>query len=93
MARLPSDEWLIQQIGDEVILFQDYTEREIGRFDPSDAHDAAQFQKTIYNSELSAEDKSFAHFWCGYFYAHAMNVGAPVVVQTVDNLEDFLKGL
>lgn len=71
MARLPSEQWLIQQIGDEVILFQDGSEREIVRFDPSDGNRTAQVQKIIHDSELSDEDKCFAHFWCGYFYAHA----------------------
>lgn len=68
MARLPSQKWLIQQIGEQVILFQEGTEREIIRFNPSDANAAAQAQKVIHLSELSAEDKCFAHFWSGYFY-------------------------
>lgn len=71
MARLPSERYLIQQIGEEVILFEDGSEREIVRFNPSDPNAAAKAQKTIYDSELSDEDKSFAHFWSGYFYAHA----------------------
>ncbi len=71
MARLPSSGYLIQQIGGQVILFEEFTEREIVRFDPSDQNATAQAQQTIYDSELSAEDKCFAHFWCGYFYAYA----------------------
>ena len=71
MARLPSDIWLIQQIDDEVILFKDDDSEEIVRFDPSDADEAARAQKTIHDSKLSDEDKCFAHFWSGYFYAHA----------------------
>ena len=70
MARLPG-EWVIQQIGGEVILYHEYTDREIVRFDPSDANATAQAQKTIYDSDLDAEQKTFAHFWSGYFYAHA----------------------
>lgn len=69
MARLPSEMWIIQQIGGEVVLFQDYTEIEIVRFDPSNADECAKAQKVIYDSELSDEDKVFAHFWSGYFYA------------------------
>lgn len=74
MARLPSERYLIQQIDGQVILFEDYTEKEIVRFDPSDGDAAAKAQKTIYDSELGAEDKCFAHFWSGYFHAHATGV-------------------
>lgn len=68
MARLPSDQYLIQQIDGVVVLFEDMSEREIVRFDPSDDDDTAQAQKVIYDSDLSDEDKCFAHFWSGYFY-------------------------
>ena len=71
MARLPSEQYLIQQIDGEVVLFEDGTEREIGRFDPSDQNATARFQKVIHDSVLSDEDKVFSHFWSGYFYAHA----------------------
>lgn len=73
MARLSQDsEWLIQQIDGKVILFHEYTEAEIVRFDPSDANAAAQAQQKIYaTAELTDEQKAFAHFWSGYFYAHA----------------------
>lgn len=71
MARLPSEQWLIQQIGLEVVLFQEGTEREIVRFNPESANASALAQKAIYDSELSPEDKCFAHFWSGYFHANA----------------------
>lgn len=73
MAQLPPDgTWLIQQIGDQVILFHRHTEEEVVRFDPADANAAARAQHTIHLDErLDAEHKSMAHFWCGYFYAHA----------------------
>lgn len=71
MAQLPGGEWLIQQIDGQVILYNRFTEQEVVRFDPSDANSAAQAQGTIHDSELSDEQKSFAHFWSGYFYAHA----------------------
>lgn len=76
MAQLPPDgDWLIQQIGGEVILFQRYTEQEIVRFDPSDANAAAQAQQVIAScDELDQEQKCFAHFWSGYFYAHATGI-------------------
>lgn len=71
MARLPSGDFLIQQIGDNVILFEDGTERDIVRFPVTDRDAIAKGQKAIHDSELSSEDKSFAHFWSGYFYAHS----------------------
>lgn len=72
MARLPSNLYLIQQIGDDVVLFEDFTERELIRFNPSNAMQTAMTQKTIHElAELSPEDKCFAHFWSGYFHAHA----------------------
>lgn len=71
MARLPSMRYLIQQIGGTVILFEEGSEREIVRFDPSDADATARAQATIYGSDLNDEDKCFAHFWSGYFHAHA----------------------
>lgn len=73
MAQLPPDgTWLIQQIGGEVILFHRYTEEEVVRFNPSDADAAAKAQHAIHLSDqLDDEQKSMAHFWSGYFYAHA----------------------
>ena len=76
MAQLPPDgDWLIQQVGGEVILFRRYTEEEIVRFDPRDSNQVAIAQGVIANTDkLDAEQKSFAHFWSGYFYAHATGV-------------------
>lgn len=71
MARLPSQEWLIQQIGGDVILFQEGSEEEIVRFDPTNADATAKAQRVIWFSQLADEDKCYALFWCGYFYAHA----------------------
>lgn len=71
MAQLPSEQWLIQQISGEVILFGRHTGEEIVRFDPSRQDETAEAQWIINDSELSDEDKDFAHFWSGYFYAHA----------------------
>jgi hypothetical protein len=72
MAGLPPDgEWLIQQIDGTVILFNRYTEEEIVRFNPSDMNAVAMAQNTIHDSDrLDDEQKCFAHFWSGYFYAH-----------------------
>lgn len=75
MAQLPGENWLIQQIDGMVILFRRYTEEEIVRFDPSNANATAIAQGVIANcTELDAEQKSFAHFWSGYFYAHAVSI-------------------
>lgn len=73
MARLPEGprQYLIQQIDGQVILFEDYTEIEIVRFDPTNAEETAKAQKTIYDSNMTDEQKCFAHFWSGYFHAHA----------------------
>lgn len=70
MARLPSYQYLIQQIGDRVVLFEDGTEAEVVRFDPADGSAVARAQKVIHDSDLSDEDKTFAHFWAGYYYAY-----------------------
>jgi hypothetical protein len=78
MARLPGGRLLIQQIGGAVILFEEGTEREIVRIDLVDEHGAvdteamSMAQKVISDSDLTEEDKAFAHFWCGYFYANAV---------------------
>jgi hypothetical protein len=71
MASLGED-WLIQQIGGEVILFHRYTEEEIVKFNPNDPDAAAKAQKVIHDDgRLTAEEKCFAHFWSGYFYARS----------------------
>lgn len=77
MAQLPPDgDWLIQQIGGEVILYHRHTEEEIVRFDPADKDAAAKAQFTIHqNEQLTEEAKVFAHFWSGYFYAHVVSLG------------------
>ena len=77
MARLPGEQFRIQQVGGSVVLFEDYTEREIVRFNPASADDSARAQKVIHDSELSDEDKAFAHFWSGYFYACAVEPDLP----------------
>ena len=76
MAQLPPDgEWLIQQIGGTVILFQRHTELEIARWDVQDTDATMKAQYTIYLSDLlTDEQKCFAHFWAGYFYAHSRGV-------------------
>jgi hypothetical protein len=72
MAQLPGETWLMQQIDGEVVLFHRYTEQELLRFDPRDANVCAQAQRAIFLlNELDDEQKCFAHFWSGYFYAHA----------------------
>lgn len=70
MASLPPDgEYLIQQIGDTVILFQRHTDEELARWDVRDADATAKAQQVIHDlPELSDEAKCFAHFWSGYFH-------------------------
>lgn len=73
MARLPGEEWAIQQIDGMVILFREGDEHEIVRFDPSDPDATARAQGAIAHTDmLDEEQKSFAHFWSGYFYACAV---------------------
>jgi hypothetical protein len=73
MAQLPPDgRYKIQQIDGMVVLFDSYSSEELIRFDPSDRNDAAQAQGRICGlSNLEPEQKAFAHFWSGYFYAYA----------------------
>jgi hypothetical protein len=71
MARLPSKRYLMQQIGAQVVLFEDFTERQVVRFDPADGIAAANALDAISGSELSDEDKCYACFWAGYFHAYA----------------------
>ena len=73
MAGLPPDgEWLVQQNDGIVSVFNQFTMDEVVRFDPSNADESAKAQKVIYDSEqLTAEQKCYAHFWSGYFYANA----------------------
>jgi predicted polyphosphate/ATP-dependent NAD kinase len=72
MAQLPNMRHVIQQIDGMVVLFEIGTEKEIVRFDPSNADLAAKAQRAIhYCPELDEESKTFAHVWSGYFYAHA----------------------
>jgi hypothetical protein len=71
MARLPSEKYLMQQIGGQVLLFEDGTEREITRFDPADGIAVENALDVIRDSELSDEDRCYGCFWAGYFHAHA----------------------
>lgn len=81
VARLPSERFLIQQIGGDVVLYEEGTEEEVirvplyvkvGDHVQVNADGMARAQHVIHESrDLSAEDKCFAHFWSGYFYAHA----------------------
>lgn len=77
MARLPSEEYLIQQDGGFVRLFEDGSERLIAMFDPGDVS-AVKYAvlETIPESlALDDEDRCFAQFWAGYFAAHAGHPG------------------
>ena len=45
---------------------------EVLRFDPTDGDAAAKAQLIIHKTDqLTDEQKCFAHFWSGYFYAYA----------------------
>jgi tellurite resistance-related uncharacterized protein len=72
MVQLPPDgEWLVQKEGPFTVIFHRYTEVEVARFLTKNANAAAIAQRQIHNSDkLTDEQKCFAHFWCGYFYAY-----------------------
>lgn len=72
MAQLPPDgEILVQQIGGEVVMFDRYTEAEYVRFNPVDPQEFGPAMKTVWDHPtLTEEQKCFAVFWFGYFYAH-----------------------
>jgi hypothetical protein len=93
MARLTSGQYLIQQIGGEVILFEEGSEREIVRFNPLDQDAVAKAQKVIYDSELGPEDKCFAHMWSGYFYAYAQSGDNPVFLSALQEVLTALERL
>lgn len=72
MAQLPDMQHIINQIDGRVVIYDRDTEEQIVNFDPTDRDAAARAQKTIHDTDrLDAEAKCFAHFWSGYFYAHA----------------------
>ena len=71
MARLPSEQYLMQQADGLVRLFEDFTEQLVIQFDPADGIAVANALHAIRGSELGDEDKAFACFWAGYFHAYA----------------------
>jgi len=73
MAQLPPDgEWLVQQIGGEVVLFHRHTEEEIASWTPGDQNSIGPALKAIWETDrLDGEQKMLAAFWAGYFYAYA----------------------
>jgi len=76
MARLPSERYLVQQIDGQVVLFEDFTEREITRFDPGSVLASGHALEEIAVSELADEDRCFACFWAGYFGFYAGRIPA-----------------
>lgn len=73
MAQLPPDgQWLVQQIDGQVQIFDRNTQEVLIRFDPTLPGDIAKAQGQISRLvDLTNEQKVFAHFWSGYFYAFA----------------------
>lgn len=73
MARLGADSpWMIQQQDGVVMVFHEHTDEQVVRFNPLSGDECARAQKVIYDHKgMSDEEKCFAHFWSGYFYAHA----------------------
>lgn len=73
MAGLPPDGTLLIQQNDGIVsLFDRYTEEVYASFDPLNANQMCITQGLIWHDErLTDEQRSFASFWSGYFYAHA----------------------
>lgn len=89
MAQLPGERFLIQQESGVLHLFDRNTEEDLLTLPLYNAEGAvdsnaiAQAQKTIHDSPvLTEEEKSFAHFWCGYFYSYACNFQPEEVLPT-----------
>jgi hypothetical protein len=71
MAQLPNSDYLVQSAHPYIILFHRHTEEELVKIVATDRDAVAKAQLTIHElPQLSEEDKCFAHFWFGYFYAH-----------------------
>lgn len=71
MAQLPNSDYLIQSDNTTIVLIHRYTDEILVMVDATDKDAVAKAQFTIYKlPQLSEEDKAFAHFWFGYFYAH-----------------------
>lgn len=72
MAGLPPDgTWAIQDIEGTVSVFNRDTDDEVINFDPADTESFCNALKVIwFTDKLTDEQKSFASFWTGYFYAH-----------------------
>lgn len=89
MARLPSEQYIMQQMDGLVVLFEDFTECEIVRFDPSNSVATMAVLEIIRESELADEDRCFACFWAGYFHAYACPdpqvVQEPFIAATEDD--------
>lgn len=72
MAQLPGGRLLIQQVDGTVVIFDSYTDETYLTFDPSSGDACAKAQKLIHDDpRMDDEQKCFAHFWSGYFYANA----------------------
>ncbi len=73
MAQLPPNgDYLVQQIGDRVILFHRHTEVEIASAQADDGEAHMWALARIHKApELNIEQRSIAGFWFGYFYAYA----------------------
>lgn len=74
MARLPSETWLMQRIGNQVVLFKEGSEEELVNYDVADTDEMTAASLTIAETDrLGEEDKAWAHFWQGYFYGTQVN--------------------
>jgi hypothetical protein len=71
MAQLPNSDYLVQSAAPFIFIVHRHSEEELVKVDATDKDAVAKAQFTIHKlPQLSEEDKAFAHFWFGYFYAH-----------------------
>lgn len=73
MAQLPPDgTWLMQQMDGLVHVFNRDTEEQLVEFDPGDPSSFGPALQRMWETDVfNGEQKSFAAFWTGYYFAHA----------------------
>lgn len=75
MARLPSERYCIQLVGLDIVLFDEVMQEDVLTIPAQGGPELAKAQRVINEYPMSVEDKAFAHFWCGYFYALTCRTG------------------
>jgi len=66
----PDGRFLMQQVGGIVMLIDDIG-LALGQFEALAGNDINVHRAIDAMPQLDSEQKAMAHFWAGYFYAHA----------------------